>query len=173
MSDTPKRTVFPANRVGKHLANLFITSSVVATVSCLLSLVMLGMNSLWIVPAAFIVTITHHITIRRLLARKTQTTGIFINSPTEARFNCLARKTNFGFLILLAPVWLAGGAIGIVVDVYGVETRENLTGSGIDLISSSLAVIESGIVFAIAAFCWKLRNEARLERSNIPSTELV
>ncbi|CAE6507522.1 unnamed protein product [Rhizoctonia solani] len=170
MLDSTKNVIFPANHTGKHLANLFIASCVFSTLSFGLCMGMLGNNSYFIVPIAFGFTILHHITVHRLLTRE-YVLSTSMDLPLEARFRCLQHMANFGFVLVLAMGWLAGSVVTVCVHVLNLSDawpdRNKFPPMNIimDLGSAVLALLESGILFAVLILCWGLRNEVKFELS--------
>ncbi|CAE6455233.1 unnamed protein product [Rhizoctonia solani] len=170
MLDSTKRVVFPENRTGKHLANLFISSCVFSTLSFGLCMGMLANNSFFIIPVAFGLTILHHISIHRLLTRE-YVLSTNVHLALDTRFQCLQHIANFGFVLVLAMAWLAGSIVSVLVHALNLsETwpdKNKLPPASVivNLSSAAFAVIESGILFAILILCWELKNEIKFQTS--------
>ncbi|CAE6469633.1 unnamed protein product [Rhizoctonia solani] len=170
MLDSTKNIVFPANRTGKHLANLFISSCVFSTLSFGLCMGMLGNNSYFIIPITFGFTILHHITIHRLLTRE-YVLSTSRDLALETRFRCLRHVANFGLVLVLALAWLAGSVVTVCVHALNLSKawpdRNKFPPVNVitDMGSAVLAILEGGILFAILALCWELRSEVKFELS--------
>ncbi|KAB5588227.1 hypothetical protein CTheo_8329 [Ceratobasidium theobromae] len=173
---TPTPAIFPKSSAGKNLTKVFIVSSVISTISVGLNLTIFGFSSFFVTPAAFVVTIIHHITIRCLLAKKSAgpgSGGILIDSPAESRFECLRHSANFWILPIFASTWLVGGILTILVELYNGYVDCGVIIRYLDIVSGCLAVAESGVLIIMAAFCRMLRNEANSQLSNLQCSEVV
>jgi hypothetical protein len=162
MFDTPKCTVFPASVASKHLVILFITSSLLSTVSFGLSTASLGNILPFIYPAAFGATAIHHISIYCLLPR---------TSPADTRFKSLRSTFNFGLFLFLALIWWVGGIMSLAIVAFNFSGSEYSGHFALDLASDCAAMVESGILIVIAVFCRQLGTKADLEHSKIIPTE--
>jgi hypothetical protein len=114
----------------------------------------LGQSSLYLIPAAFFLGSIHHSVITYLLARKPHATED-VNSPQHARFAFLHHLVNISIEVLMALIWLAGGAVSIAFNASS-WSRKN---SPQDVASASLAIVEGVLLTAIAVYSWKLRGE--------------
>ncbi|KAB5594788.1 hypothetical protein CTheo_1767 [Ceratobasidium theobromae] len=177
MTDTTKHTVFPASKAGKHLANLFIASCVFGLISFGFSMALFGAGSLWLIHAAFGVTLIHHVTVRCLIVKKTEPDVFDGNSPAGLRFGSLRHAFNICFMVFIALAWLAGGILSITfqrLNMWELWYDQDPSAYVVaDLAADGAAIIESGLLMAIAVFSWKLRNEAAWERSKVGSVEKV
>ncbi|KAB5594801.1 hypothetical protein CTheo_1780 [Ceratobasidium theobromae] len=179
MSDRPICAIFPLNKTGRHLANLFIASSVFGILSFGFSMVFAGSTSIWLIPAAFSLTLIHHVVTRCKLTRSTHLNALNANSPAESRFSCLRHAANMSFLTFLALAWLAGGILNITFHALNMwelwPNHAELPPANVlvDLTSACAAIVESGLLVAIAVFCWKLGKEAKLERSRTAILEQI
>jgi hypothetical protein len=178
MASTTKRTVFPASQAGKHLASLFIASCVFGTISFGLSMSRFGGSSFFLNHAAFALTFVHHVTVRCLVVKK-HASMTDANSPAETRFRCLRHIASISLLVIFALIWFTGSMLTIIghtedlFESWPDRSKLPSTDVIVDLTSAAVAIIESGILIAIAVFCWKLRREANLERSQVASLEQV
>ncbi|CAE6491535.1 unnamed protein product [Rhizoctonia solani] len=157
MFGSTQHAVFPNSPAGLRLVLLLIPSPVISFISFIVSKP-LGSTSMYLIPAAFFLTTIHHTVIRVLLARKPRATTN-INSPSEERFKPLHHIANIYAEGLLAALWLAGGIASIFVNVSKWKKS-----SPQDLASAGLAILEAGLVVAMAVYSWKLRKEARVCR---------
>ncbi|CAE6381783.1 unnamed protein product [Rhizoctonia solani] len=139
---------------------------------------MLANNSYFIIPIAFGLTILHHITIHRLLTREYVASTNMVLS-LETRFRCLRHVANFGLVLVLAMAWLAGSIVTVCVHALNLsETwpdKNKLPPANVitDLGSTTLAVIESGMLFAVLFLCWELKNEVKFELSKVIPLERI
>ncbi|KAH7335120.1 hypothetical protein B0J17DRAFT_769782 [Rhizoctonia solani] len=161
-----QHAVFPNSYAGIHLAFLFIPSPALSFLAFILTKPM-GTTSLYLIPAAYILTSINHIVTYGLLSRKPRVTTD-VNSPSEARFGCLRHLANICIEGFTAALWLAGGLTSIVVNVSKWSNKN----SPQDVAAASLAILEAGLMATITAYCWKLRKEARLS-SATPDVVIV
>ncbi|CAE6403216.1 unnamed protein product [Rhizoctonia solani] len=179
-SHLPKRTLFPNDRTGEGLANLFIASIIISSTSTGLGLSRAGVSSpfglqgalitfalLFIIPGIYVPTLIHHITIWYLLGKKGYVNLNHGDFSTEPRFKCLWRKLNLFAMLLLGMIWLAGGILRLLVGIYNVLTNSDPSNYAIEFAAAGLAVIEGVILVAAATLSRKLRREAKIERARI------
>lgn len=162
MSALTQPTVFPTNQAGQRLAKLFKISLAICTTSGTLSLVFRRPGIIYVALAAFCLTIIHHIYIYYLLRKKGRTSAITDNPSAEARFACLRNPLNSRLLTVLAVLLMLGGTttIALIAVLNWWRPYEYRSSSTyMPLISSCFAVIEAGILVAIASGCRKLERE--------------
>ncbi|CAE7180624.1 unnamed protein product [Rhizoctonia solani] len=155
MHYSARHAAFPNSPAGRCILYLLIPSPAISFISFILTKP-IGSTSMYLIPAAFFLTTIHHTVIRCLLARKPRVTTD-VNSPTEARFGCLRHPVSICIEGLLAALWLAGAISSIITNV----SKWNNKNSPQDIAAASFAIVEAGIVVAIAVYCWKLRKEAQ------------
>lgn len=161
-----ERTLFPDNQTGRTLRHLSAASAVISSSLCMLAMARApDIKPIYAIP--FFITFWHHYINFLLLSGDIYTSGVLPNSPAQVRFKPLRLVANVLALVFLAVLWVLGATYNF--KLYGVDEFYHwiqhywyFTYAESELIGVPLAVIEGGILIAMAVYCYKLRKEADL-----------
>ncbi|KAG9099654.1 hypothetical protein FS749_000716 [Ceratobasidium sp. UAMH 11750] len=154
------RFAFPANSHGPALVRLLLVSFLFSVVSFASNLHRyIGSSSLFMIPAAWFLTLVHHLVFYSVLPRRKGDAHDPENMP-----RCVKHAANIWSLHYLALLWLAGAITTLVITTTVVEVSDHMGHSAcISFISGVLAVVESFLLMAMSILSWKaLSNEGYL-----------
>ncbi|KAG9112166.1 RHO1 GDP-GTP exchange protein 2, partial [Ceratobasidium sp. 392] len=136
---------------GKTIRRLLVISLAVSTVSFALNMIRFASGSIFIIPAAWALTLLSHTTLLCRLAKYNKRT----TTPPCDTPPFLKHAFNISILIFISLVWLAGGITVISIVPTFIRYMYMSVVEALDIVAGVLGIIESGLIMTLVVYFWK------------------